>query len=234
MVKVFIGWDQRDALAYRVCEASILEHATIPVEIIPLKDWELRKKGCYWRAYHVDPKGQMWDVRDGKPFSTNFSFTRFCVPWLADYQDELVIFCDPDMLWRDDVAELLTNVNRNSAVSCVKHDHRPKEPVKMDGVLQTVYARKNWSSLMVLNPSKCQVLSPYVVNNQTGSWLHSMCWADEIFDLHESWNWLEGWSSPELTPRVIHYTRGTPDMDPNVDKAALWWDAASKLGENNG
>ena len=138
------------------------------------------------------------------------------------------------MLWKDDVAELLAQVDKDGAVSCVKHDHRPAETVKMDGVLQTVYARKNWSSLMVMNPSKCTSLTPYVVNNQTGSWLHSMCWADEISGLHESWNWLEGWSSQELAPRVIHYTRGTPDMDPNVDKAAPWWDAAAKLGESNG
>jgi hypothetical protein len=236
MVKIFVGWDQRDALAYRVCEASILEHASIPVEVIPLKDWELRQRGCYWRSYRVDDKGQMWDDRDGKPFSTNFSFTRFCVPWLSDYKDELVVFCDPDMLWMADVAELLTCINKDKAISCVKHDHRPKEPVKMDGVLQTVYARKNWSSLMVLNPSKCKSLTSYAVNNQTGSWLHSLCWVpdEDIWDLSESWNWLEGWSSPDLSPKVIHYTRGTPDMDPNVDHADPWWETAAKLGDSNG
>lgn len=229
MAKVFIGWDQRDALAYRVCEASILEHASIPVEIIPLKDWELRQKGCYWRAYHVDPRGQMWDMKDGRPFSTNFSFTRFCVPWLADYRDELVVFCDADMLWRGDVAELLCLVDKTMPVSCVKHDHRPAEQVKMDGVMQTIYSRKNWSSLMVMNPSKCQSLTTYAINNQAGSWLHAMCWAEEIGDIPEEWNWLEGWSPPETDPKVIHYTRGSPDMDPNVDKADLWWAAVSKL-----
>jgi hypothetical protein len=231
MVDVYIGWDQRDALAYRVCEASILEHASVPVNIIPLKDWELRGKGCYWRAYHVDEKGQMWDDRDDKPFSTNFSFTRFCVPWLSDYRDELVVFCDADMLWRADIAELLTAVDKDAAVSCVKHDHRPMEKKKMDGVLQTVYSRKNWSSVMVMNPMKCANLTPYAINNQTGSWLHSFCWVrdEEIGEIPEEWNFLEGWSPPDLTAKVIHYTRGTPDMDPNVDYAAPWWDAASKL-----
>ena len=234
MVKVFVGWDQRDALAYRVCEASILEHASIPVEIIPLKDWELRPKGCYWRAYRVDDRGQMWDDRDGKPFSTNFSFTRFCVPWLADYRDELVVFCDADMFWQADVAELLSQVNKDASVSFVKHDHRPVETQKMYGVLQTVYARKNWSSFMVMNPAKCRSLTPYAINNQTGSWLHSFCWIpdDEIGELPEEWNWLEGWSSPDLiSPKVMHYTRGTPDMDPNVDYADPWWAAAAKLGD---
>lgn len=233
MVKVFVGWDQRDALAYRVCEASILEHATIPVEIIPLKDWELRKKGVYWRPYHVDERGQMWDARDGKPFSTNFSFTRFCVPWLDDYRDEFVVFCDPDMLWRADIAELLTLMDKDKSIACVKHDHRPKEPVKMDGVLQTVYARKNWSSFMVLNPSKCRQLTAYAINNQTGSWLHSMCWIrdDEIGELPEEWNFLVGYTDPVVKPKVLHYTMGTPDFPgcEHTEYAAEWWEIASKL-----
>jgi len=230
-MKVYVGWDQRDATAYQVCKKSILDNASIPVEVIPLKDWELRQRGCYWRAYRVDPKGQMWDDRDGKPFSTNFSFTRFCVPWLADYKDERVVFCDADMLWRADIAELMVEADKEAAVSCVQHDHRPEETKKMDGVLQTVYARKNWSSFMVINPSKCQSLTPYAINNQSGSWLHSMCWTDDISGLPEEWNWLNGWSSPDLDPKVIHYTLGTPDMDPNVSYAGLWWDAAANTGE---
>ena len=229
--RIFVGWDQRDALAYRVCEKSILDNATLPVEITPLKEWELRQKGCYWRPYRVDEKGQMWDDRDGRPFSTNFSFTRFCVPWLMDYKDEWVVFCDADMLWRADIAELMTYTDEKNAVICVKHDYRPKEQHKMDGVLQTTYQRKNWSSLMLMNPSRCKTLSAYAVNNMTGTWLHSMCWADEdrIGGLHESWNWLSGWASPEIDPKVIHYTLGTPDMAPNVDRASLWWDVASQL-----
>lgn len=231
MVKVFVGWDQRDATAYRVCEASIKDRATIPVEVIPLRDWELRQQGCYWRPYHVDERGQMWDARDGKPFSTNFSFTRFCVPWLNKYSDEWVVFCDADMLWLGDIAELMTLKDEKKSVMCVQHDHRPKEQIKMDGVIQTIYQRKNWSSFMLMNTARCRSLTPFAINNQTGTWLHSMCWVDndQIGDIPEEWNWLEGWSSPEMNPKVIHYTRGTPDMDPNVDKADLWWDAAANL-----
>ena len=234
MVKVFIGWDQRDALAYRVCEKSILDNATIPVEIIPLKEWELRQKGCYWRPYRVDGKGQMWDDRDGCPFSTNFSFTRFCVPWLMDYKDEWVVFCDADMLWQADVAELMTYTDEKNAVICVKHDYRPKEQHKMDGVLQTIYQRKNWSSLMLMNPSRCKNLTAYAVNNMTGTWLHSMCWADEdrIGGLHESWNFLVGTTDPNIAkPKILHYTLGTPDMAgwEHTEYAAEWWEIASKL-----
>lgn len=230
-LKVFVGWDQRDALAYRVCEKSILDHASIPVEIIPLKDWELRHRGCYWRPYNVDERGQMWDGRDGRPFSTNFAFTRFCVPWLCDYKNEWVVFCDADMLWQADVAELLTLRDEKMAVMCVQHDHRPPEVSKMDGVMQVVYSRKNWSSMMVMNPSRCNALTPYAVNNQSGAWLHKMLWVDDgdIGNLPEEWNWLEGWSSPDLEPKVIHYTRGTPDMDSNVMHAGKWLEVAASL-----
>lgn len=229
MLKVFIGWDQRDALAYEVCKHTLEKNATCPVEVIPLKEWELRQKGAYWRAYRVDERGQMWDDRDGKPFSTNFSFTRFCVPWLMDYRDEWALFCDADMYFKGDVAELLTLTDEDSSVICVKHDHRPEEARKMDGVIQTIYQRKNWSSFMLMNPSRCRELTSFAVNNQTGAWLHGMCWAQEIGGLHEEWNWLEGWSSPEIDPKVIHYTRGTPDMDPHVSFADLWWEAAGEL-----
>lgn len=225
-LRCFVGWDQRDIQAFEVCKRTLEKQATIPVQIIPLKEWELRQQGVYWRAYHVDQNGQMWDDVDGKPFSTNFSFTRFCIPSLEEYRDEWVLFCDADMMWRADIAELMTLKDHSKAVMCVKHDHRPKESSKMDGVIQTVYSRKNWSSLMLMNPSKCRSLTPYAVNQQTGAWLHSMCWVhdEEIGDLPEEWNWLDGWSSPDLDPKVIHYTRGTPDMTPVSAYATEWWE----------
>ena len=65
-VRVYIGWDQRGALAFEVCRHTLLEHASIPLEIVALKDWELRARGLYWRPYQVDERGQMWDARDGK------------------------------------------------------------------------------------------------------------------------------------------------------------------------
>ena len=225
-IRCFIGWDPRDALAYEVCKQSLLNHASIPVEVIALKDWELRAKGIYWRPYHVDERGQMWDDRDGKPFSTNFSFTRFCVPVLEEYGGEQVVFCDPDMLWRADIAELLEEAGDRD-LACVKHDHHPPEVEKMTSNIQTRYFRKNWSSLMVMRPSACKRLSKYAVNNQTGQWLHAMHWMDEskIGALPEEWNWLEGWSDPDMSPKIAHFTRGTPDMRgyENVPYAGEYW-----------
>lgn len=226
-MKVFIGWDGRDAVAYEVCRASLEANSSIPVEVFPLKEWELRYKKLYWRKYFIDENGQRFDMADLKPFSTDFSFTRFLVPHICEYADEMVVFCDPDMVWRGDIAEMIAEIEGRPAVACVKHNHIPSDVSKMGGLVQTQYQRKNWSSLMVMNPSKCRDLTPYKVNNESGSYLHAMVWAldAEIFGLDERWNWLEGHSSPEIDPMVVHYTRGTPDLPgcEDVMYADLWW-----------
>ena len=102
------------------------------------------------------------------------------------------------------------------AVYCVQHDYRPKEKTKMDGAVQTVYPRKNWSSLMLFNcdhPS-VRALTLDVVNRESGAYLHRMQWvADEdIGELPVEWNWLEGWNEKPAsgTPNAVHFTRGGP------------------------
>ncbi len=224
-LRVYVGWDQRDIAAFIVCQESLHAHASIPIEVVPLRDWELRRRGVYWREYHVDQRGQMWDSRDGKPFSTAFAFTRFLVPLLEDYGKDPVVFCDADMLWRADVAELV-ELSKGKPLACVQHDYRPPESEKMEGVIQTRYDRKNWSSLMVMRPHRCKGLTPYVCNNWSGQALHGMSWIDDqdIGALPERWNWLEGWSEGD-DPAVVHYTRGTPDME-GCEGAAYadeWW-----------
>lgn len=230
--RVYIGWDQRDISAFEVCVNSLKEHSSVPVEIFPLKEWELRQRGMYWRAYSVDGKGQMWDERDGKPFSTNFSFTRFCVPLIEREENRRgwCLFCDADMMWRRDIASLLELRSDNLSVMCVKHDYRPEEGTKMDGVIQTRYKRKNWSSLMLMNSARKTDISPYRVNNASGSELHQLTWVqdDEIGALPETWNWLEGWSDPNLQPDLVHFTRGTPDMIGECMYSDEWWSYLDK------
>lgn len=223
---VYIGFDPRDELAFRACVASLVEHSSVKLRIIPLREYELRRKNIYWRSYAIESNGQMTDARDGRPFSTQFSFTRFAVP-LIDKREGWVLFCDADMLFRRDVAELFALAEgRKDAIMCVQHNYMPPEAIKMDGVQQKVYGRKNWSSLMLMNPSRCR-LTPYIINNSTGQFLHQMLWQPdkEIGALPESWNWLEGWSDPDINPDNVHYTRGTPDMLPDSDLpfADEWW-----------
>ena len=237
MITVYIGYDVRDHKAFRVCEASLQSKASERVRVVPLIDHECRKKHGYARPYKVDGSGQMWDGVDHKPFSTAFSFTRFLVPYIAGYVDDLVVFCDADMLWRDDVYDLIRfcEDDEKRAAWCVRHEHNPTETVKMDGVIQSPYRRKNWSSLVVWNPSRNAELTPDIVNHADGSFLHQFAWLEDedIGHLPEFWNYLVGVSDKRIQPSVVHWTLGTPDFPghENDEYAAEWFKAYRSKGE---
>ena len=61
-MRVYIGYDPRDHDAYTVLEHSIRENTACPVDIVPIKEWELRHKGIFWRSWCMDAKGQMWEI----------------------------------------------------------------------------------------------------------------------------------------------------------------------------
>ena len=212
-MKIYIGWDALDLDAYRVAESSIRRHASREVEIVPVTDHLARAAGIYWRGYYVDPTGQKWDERDGKPFSTAFTYPRFLVPYLENYSDEVVLFVDADMMFRRDVAELFDLWDDQYSVMCVKHEHVPPEGRKALGIQQN-YRRKNWASVFLCKPSACRPLTLYDVNNKSRDFLMQMRWVAQgkIGEIPEAWNWLCGWSSPDINPANVHYTRGTPDM----------------------
>lgn len=223
-MKLYVGYDPRDELAFRACVSSARNHSNVPLEIYPIKDHELRRHEIYSRPYRVEASGQMIDGIDGRPFSTQFSFTRFAIP-LFDKSSEWVIFCDADFLWRDDIGKLFALADDSKKLMCVQHDYSPPEITKFDGMLQQKYRRKNWSSLMMFKPSEL-LMSKAVMNNASGRFLHQFKWlADETLGaLPQEWNWLEGWSE-DGEPSAVHYTRGTPDMLGKLPYDAEWWEA---------
>lgn len=226
---VYIGYDEREHDAYEVCRHSILRHSSLPVHIVRLDQGALRRNGWFTREWRFDRDGQRIDQGDGKPFSTDFSFTRFLVPALSLYQG-WALFCDCDFLFTDDIAALFDEADPRYAVMCVKREHIPAERVKMDGVTQSPYRRKNWSSLVLWNcehPANRR-LATAAVNTYIGSWLHAFDWLSdtEIGALPEEWNWLSG-VSPVGTaiPAGIHYTLGVPTMrgHEKTPYAGLWF-----------
>jgi len=225
-LRVYIGWDQKDADAYRVCAHSLLKRSSIDVDIRPLVAWQLKLVKKFWRETLSDETGQLWDKRDGRPHSTDFTFTRFLVPLLEGYENGRAVFVDADFMFRADIAEMMQHCVGDKAIWCVKHKYEPPETEKMGGFIQARYLRKNWSSLMVFNPSRNQFLTPYQVNMQSGRDLHALSWLadEEIGDLPEEWNWLDGWSDPAIEPKAVHHTRGTPDLPGcgNVAYADEW------------
>lgn len=210
---IFIGYDAREVRAYDVCRHSILRRASRAPMIEPLDDAALRAAELYDRPFRVEPNGQKIDLRDGRPFSTDFAFTRFLVPALRGYRG-WALFVDCDFLFLSDVARLFALRDERYAVQCVKHDHRPGETTKMDGVTQGSYPRKNWSSLVLWNAAHAanRALTPETVNHADGRWLHGFGWLadEEIGALPPSWNWLAGISSPAIDPDAVHFTLGGP------------------------
>lgn len=216
-LRIYVGWDSREPIAYDVCENSLQRHSQSELEIIPLKLDDLRKKGLY--------------SRDEDPLaSTEFTYTRFLTPYLAGYRG-WALFCDCDFLWTTDVAKLFAQADDNKALICVQHDYKPTERTKMDGKPQSVYPRKNWSSMMLINcghPANA-VLTPDVVNRESGAYLHRFQWLpdDLLGAVDHTWNWLEGWYDKPADgsyPAAIHYTRGGPWFEnwQDVDYGDLW------------
>jgi hypothetical protein len=213
-LRAFVGHDKRETVAWWTCTSSLRMTCTAPILIESLEQPALRHSGLYSRQY-ADVDGQRIDCGDGRPFSTDFAFTRFLVPALCQWRG-WALFCDSDFLWRGDVSMLFDEQDDARAVMVVQHEHKPREAVKMRGQAQQAYPRKNWSSLILWNcehPSNA-ALTPNMVNLCSGRWLHSFGWLrdDEIGALPARWNWLEGHDDPSIDPAAVHYTRGTPDM----------------------
>lgn len=203
-IPVFIGYDPHERAAVNVLSDSLVQHSSLPLAITPIVSRQIG--GVY--------------VRERQPNqSTEFSFSRFLVPWLMDYQD-WAIFMDCDMLARADIAELWALRDEKYALQCVKHEHVPSEISKFLGALQTRYEKKNWSSLMLFNCSQCTALTPAYVNNASGLQLHRFEWLDDDSKIGAlpmgRWNHLvdvqpvDVRSPVEGGPALLHWTLGGP------------------------
>lgn len=206
MISIYIGYDPREAVAFNVLAHSIQTRASAPVAIAPLM------------------LSQLTDVltRERHPLqSTDFSFSRFLVPYLSNYSG-WSLFCDCDMLMLDDVANLWNLRDDQYAVQVVKHDHKPADTVKFLDQPQRPYEKKNWSSVILFNNAKCRALTVDYVNNATGLELHQFKWLGDdglIGELPHRWNHLVDYDPGLPTDQVslLHYTEGGPYFEAYKD-----------------
>ena len=214
---IYIGWDSREDIAFQVCEHSIRRRSSeYDATVIPLKQQELRDRKLYWRD--VD-----------KLSSTEFTITRFLVPYLNDY-DGWAVFGDCDMVWRVNPSELFKLRDDSKAIMVVKHEYDVEEGTKMDGQMQLPYPRKNWSSLILWNCGhpKNRILDLETVNTASPRFLHRFEWLDDddIGELPHAYNWLVGWYNVEHDgdPKIIHYTEGGPwfEQTRNCEFDHIW------------
>lgn len=101
--------------------------------------------------------------------------------------------------------------------------------MKFLGREQSAYARKNWSSVVLFNNTRCRALTPAYVNQASGLDLHQFRWLDDdaaIGALPPRWNHLVACDgTPPDAPANLHYTLGGPWLDTDrADRPAeLWW-----------
>lgn len=171
MLKVFIGYDSRQPVAYNVLQQSIFSRSSKPVAITPLvlKQLPITRMGL-----------------------TPFTYSRFLVPYLCDYQG-WALFLDIDMLLRDDIAKLFALADDQYSVMVSKNEKRFE-----------------WASAMLFNCDKCRILTPEYVQKAEG--LHTIDWVkpEEIGALPPEWNHLVGYDKPRKDAKLVHYTQGVP------------------------
>lgn len=208
MFNIYIGFDSSNygqQIAWDVCKRSILKNCSdsTKINIIKLEKKKLIDQGLFKRSDN-----------DG---ATEFTYTRFFVPYLNNYNG-YAIFVDSDFLWECDILELFENyIQDDVAVSCVKHLYTNcNDKLKMDGQVQEWYPKKNWSSLMIFNcqhPNVVKNLTLENANTKSPKWLHRMEWCqednNEILEIPKDYNYLVDYYN-DGNIKALHYTDGGP------------------------
>jgi lipopolysaccharide biosynthesis glycosyltransferase len=207
VLRVFIGYDPREAVCYHTCVQSIIDTARDPLNLS-----------------FTPVTGPM---RDG---SNAFIYARFRIPELCGYKGS-ALFLDGDMVVRAPIEDLFALARPGVGAQVVKHDYKTKHPVKYLGNKNEDYPRKNWSSVVLWNceffPNR--VLTRDFVAEAPGSYLHRFSWlADhQIGEIPEAWNRLVMEHDVEATDKLLHYTIGAPCFTEYADcDSAEDWHAA--------
>ena len=217
-IRVFIGYDRQEIVAYHAMCQSIIDRASVPVSFTPLALSMLKP---------------VFDREINPMQSTEFAFSRFMVPYLSGYEG-WSLFTDCDMVLRTDIAELWALRDERYAVMCCQHDYTPKEDTKFLGHTQTKYPKKNWSSVLLFNNARCKALTPEYVNTRSGLELHQFKWLasdDEIGALPLRWNHLVDVYPHDDAAALVHYTLGGPYFEAyaDCDYAEDWHQAQQRM-----
>jgi lipopolysaccharide biosynthesis glycosyltransferase len=222
MINLFVGFDQREAIAYHVFSQSVISKSSSPVSITPLALNNLKS----YKETHLDG-------------SNTFIYSRFLVPYLMNFKG-WAIFADGDMICNEDISNLWAIRSEEKAIMCVKHNYKTKKNIKYLGNKNEDYPRKNWSSLMLWNCGHKlnSILTPDYIESQSGAFLHRMSWLpDELIgDIPVEWNWLADEYANNEDAKVVHYTLGTPCFSDykNSPMSDLWHAAFDQSLEGMG
>lgn len=165
-----IGYDPRQPVAYNVLQHSIIRQASSPVQITPLvlKQLPIKRRGL-----------------------TEFTFSRFLVPWLCDYKGS-ALFLDADMVVTGDICELF----------------KYADPIAADVHVMQEQEKFEWASAMLFNNMCCTTLTPEAIDNPANN-PFSLAWARRVGTFPKEWNQILGYGKAEPA-KLYHFTRGLP------------------------
>ena len=222
ILKIVVGFDQRESVAYHTFCQSIIEKSSLPISFLPLAINNLKN----YKETHTD-------------HSNDFVYSRFLTPYLNNFEG-WAIFTDGDMICQSDIKELWNLRDNTKALMVVKHDYQTKANIKYLGNKNENYPRKNWSSVILWNCGhpKHKILTPEFIQNQTGKYLHRFSWLEdnEIGDLPKEWNWLAIEYPVNNDAKLIHYTLGTPCFKEyeKTDMADIWYKTFERVKDGIG
>ena len=227
MLRVYVGYDSREDEAFAVAAKTASAYGCV---VLPIHEDTLRSAGLLTRP--LDRRGGMWDLVSDAPQSTEFAVSRFFVPLLAHAGWCLAVDCD--VVFLRDPRELFELADDSKAVHVVQHPPLVDDGIKMDGQQQTLYPRKNWSSVVLWNVSHPanRRINLTMLNQWPGRDLHAFGWlADsEIGELPLEANWLVGVQPKPARPMIAHYTLGgpwLPEWTPREDDH-IWTKASER------
>jgi len=188
MIRLFTGWDFREAIGWTTFCHSVTARASAPLAIIPMTGHQF----------------------DG---SNAFTYSRFFVPQMCDYQGWAIFADGCDQVCLADMADLWALRDERYAVQVVKHDYQTRDAVKYRGTEMECrnvnYRCKNWSSLMLINcghPKAIRSSVNWTLESHQFAWLTD----DEIGSLPPEWNWLCDEYGENAEAKILHWTRGLP------------------------
>ena len=211
-LNIYVGYDSTHNGLEKVCIESINDSISrglsggalmSPTKFTPeIKLLDISKLPDYNREYANQ--------------STEFTYSRFLIPHLENYEG-FSIFVDDDFIFNRNLLPMFYYLNPNDAVACIQYPQYKHDSVKFDGEVNIDYPKKLWSSMMIFNNGHedCKKLTPEVVNTWTGKQLHQFEWTDKISKIPEKYIFVEGYDNPKEKWRYngVHYTRGGPWID---------------------
>lgn len=187
MDRVFVGYDHRQPVTFSVLNLSLMAQAKKrPISVTPL-------------------------ILDSLPITrqglTPFTFSRFLVPWLCDYEG-WALFMDADMILNADISELFDLADDDCAVMTIDTPHGFER-----------------ASLMLFNcahPDNKKLTPVFVENCDIP--LHQVKWTKNRGTIPSEWNHLVLYDDPNPDAKLIHFTAGSPCFPETemVEHAELW------------